>query len=280
MALGEAHVAAGANNQAWFFRVGRAGEARDARAQQPPLVNRREYLGEVALNDRLAASCAIALCEGRAFVHIMEAADDPDEARVQGAGARRGGAAGRGDRRRRDAGGGRVRHGPRVRAPRLGADRAPVAEHRHVDGAVAAVYPNASGTKVVFVDEHATASMYDPASERVLPIPNEAGGSIAAVLWDAADPDVFAVADSGSFRVYTRARHRRRAARRVRGARTRVPRGPPVSLVNGVVAWQVARVGRRQRDARHARRRFGHLGRVEAERRGGARAVRARDRAE
>ena len=118
-------------------------------------------------------------------------------------------------------------------------DRAPVAEHRHVDGAVAAVYPNASGTKVVFVDEHATASMYDPASERVLPIPNEAGGSIAAVLWDAADPDVFAVADSGSFRVYVYARVTVDGPRvEFVGAHARPAGTTPVSLVNGVVAWQ------------------------------------------
>ena len=238
VALGEAHVAAGANNQAWFFRVGRAGEARDAR-QQPPLVNRREYLGAV---DAVAvsASYAIALCEGRAFVHAVEAADDPDEAREfkvpeRGEEARQG-AVTAVAATPAVAVYGTARGFVRLVSVR---DRAPVAEHRHVDGAVAAVYPNASGTKVVFVDEHATASMYDPASERVLPIPNEAGGSIAAVLWDAADPDVFAVADSGSFRVYVYARVTVDGPRvEFVGAHARPAGTTPVSLVNGVVAWQ------------------------------------------
>lgn len=235
VALGEAHVAAGVNNQAWFYRVGRAGEAP---ARDPPLVNRREYLGVVDAV-AMSASYAIALCEGRAFVHAVEAADDPDETREfklpeRGEEARQGAVTA-------------VAATPALAAygtdrgfVRLVSvrDRACVAEHRHAEGAIDAVYPNAAGTKVVFVDEHATACLYDPASERVLPIP-EPGGPPKKVLWDAFDPDVFAVADGSSFRVYLYARVTVDGPRvEFVGAHV-LPAGcAPTSLVNGVASWQ------------------------------------------
>jgi WD repeat-containing protein 19 len=75
LALGEAHVAAGMNNQAWFYRIGPPAEAMEFAAQR---VNQRDYLGtvdEVALNDRLAA----VRFEGRVSVHVIEHAEDPTE---------------------------------------------------------------------------------------------------------------------------------------------------------------------------------------------------------
>ena len=81
VALGEAHVAAGANNQAWFFLVGlRAMRATRGSSRRWSTGASTWAVDAVAVS----ASYAIALCEGRAFVHAVEAADDPDEAREFG----------------------------------------------------------------------------------------------------------------------------------------------------------------------------------------------------
>ena len=235
VALGEAHACAGANNQAWFYRVGRASEAA---AAEPPLVNRREYLGVVDAV-AMSASYAIAMCEGRAFVHAVEAADDPDETREFKV-PERGEEARQGAVTAVAATPAMAVYGTDRGFVRLVSvrDRAAVAEHRHAEGAVAAVYPNAAGTKVVFVDEHGTARLYDPASERTLSIP-EPGRPPAAVLWDAADPDVFAVADGGSFRVYAYARVTVDGPRvEFVGSHAQPAGSAPVSLVNGVASWQ------------------------------------------
>ena len=198
LALGEAHVAAGMNNQAWYYRVGPASEGMEYATQR---VNQREYLGtvdEVALNDRLAAVRS----EGHLFVHVIEHADDPTESqdfRLPEP-----------DKEGRETitcvattndflaygtAQGTLRY---YYLP----DRVAVNEHRHDGGAIERLFLNATGTRAVFLDERSVPTFFNPVNDQALEIP-EFQGPPQQVLWDAADPNTFVIANGTDYQVYT-----------------------------------------------------------------------------
>ena len=197
LALGDAHVAAGMNNQAWFYRVGDASEAMSV---APSRVNQREYVGTVeklVMSDRLA----FALCEGVIYAHVIEHAEDPTEGedfRLPEDGT----LVGRvtcvacvGDFLVYGTDRGFLRY---VYVP----DRAQVNEHRHEGGrAIVGVEVNCLGTRCVFVDSLGAPVFFNPVNDQAPAIP-EFREPLARVLWDAADPDVFALANGQAFQVY------------------------------------------------------------------------------
>ena len=235
LALGEAHVAAGMNNQAWYYRVGPASEGMEYATQR---VNQREYLGtvdEVALNDRLAAVRS----EGHLFVHIIEHADDPTESqdfRLPEP-----------DKEGRETitcvattndflaygtAQGTLRY---YYLP----DRVAVNEHRHDGGAIERLFLNATGTRAVFLDERSVPTFFNPVNDQALEIP-EFQGPPQQVLWDAADPNIFVIANGTDYQVYTYASTTINGPIiEAVGTHPQAPGAHPIMMLHGVVAFQL-----------------------------------------
>ena len=189
-ALGPTHVALGMNNHVLFH------DLRDAGC---PLAHEKEYLGTVdAIH--LNADYVAVLSSGRIS---LEALLGPDSGN---------GIASRDlpeDKQQRDVSclaltaefliyGTRRGTVTYVYLPEL----AQVSEFRH-DSPVTACFPNASGTRVAFVDAAGLGHLLSPIDESVLPIPQlpmaNAGHKI---LWDLSDPTLFVAFGVGVFSVY------------------------------------------------------------------------------
>ena len=76
-----------------------------------------------------------------------------------------------------------------------------VSEYKH-DAPIASLYPNQSGTRVVFVDATHAAHLLSPVSESVLPFPKLPAG-VKGFLWDYSDPGVLLGYGPQTFSVYT-----------------------------------------------------------------------------
>lgn len=209
-------------------------EAMEYAAQR---VNQRDYLGtvdEVVLNDRLAA----VRFEGRVSVHVIEHAEDPTEGMdfqlpEPGKDA--------------DISCIQMTNEFLVFGTQRGTihyfylpDRISVNEYRHEDGAIKSLHLNSLGTRLVFVDSSSTPAFFNPVNDQVLPIPDFKGPP-QAVLWDAADPNCFVIADGKEFRVYTYAATTINGPTiEAVGTHTQKPGTHPVLMLNGVVACQDA----------------------------------------
>ena len=84
-------------------------------------------------------------------------------------------------------------------------DGAIVSEYRH-EAPIRAIFTNELGTRLVLVDDAASAYLFNPVNDSALPIPSFSP-SATKVLWDAADGRVFVVADARTLSVYTYAPH-------------------------------------------------------------------------
>ena len=166
------------------------------RALAPISADVGTWSGLVA-SDRLA----FALCEGVIYAHVIEHAEDPTEGedfRLPEDGT----LVGRvtcvacvGDFLVYGTDRGFLRY---VYVP----DRAQVNEHRHEGGrAIVGVEVNCLGTRCVFVDSLGAPVFFNPVNDQAPAIP-EFREPLARVLWDAADPDVFALANGQAFQVY------------------------------------------------------------------------------
>ena len=84
-------------------------------------------------------------------------------------------------------------------------DGAIVSEYRH-EAPIRNIFTNELGTRLVLVDDAASAYLFNPVNDSALPIPSFSP-SATKVLWDAADGRVFVVADARTLSVYTYAPH-------------------------------------------------------------------------
>ena len=196
LALGHQHVAAGMNNQAWFYRVGPPEEGLE---YPPERVNQREYMGsvdEVSMNDTLAAVRS----EGRVNVHVIEHNDDPTESMdFQLPAADITSVAMTRDFLVYGTASGNIVY---YYLP----GRTAVSEYRHeVEGlecGIVKVYPNQLGTRCAFIGFDGVAMVYNPVSNQSYPMP-EVGSTVQAILWDVHDPNTVVVATGAEFQVYT-----------------------------------------------------------------------------
>lgn len=224
MALGPGLLAAGMNNRVWYYAA-----REEAAGLESRLVAAREYVGsvrQVAVNGTHAAAL---LADGR--LHLHEAGAGPEGTRVlpeQGVTCVAVTAAGF------------VVYGTRGGTVHYATlDGTPVSEFRLPSGsAVAGVYPNASGTRVVVVDAARGGAVYSPVDDHCVAV-EKLPKSCDGVVWDHADPGVFVAADVRAHRSLVTYLYR---AQTVRGptvqqvAVTRVADGFRPGLVRGGVA--------------------------------------------
>ncbi|KAL9972694.1 hypothetical protein ACROYT_G019054 [Oculina patagonica] len=191
VALGPYHLAVGMNNRAWFYTLADKG---------PEQLKDREYLGTVnAIH--LNADYAAVLFEGKVQLHLIEgeALDAADE---------------RETRLFPDKG-----NQGRITCCALtsdfliyGTDNGSlfyffiedwqfVNEFRHVVG-IKKIFPDISGTHVVFIDEKSDGFVYNPVNDATFEIPNFSP-NIRGIVWEnwALDKDVFCGYDEE--KVYT-----------------------------------------------------------------------------
>ena len=232
VALGPHHAALGMNNHVFFHSLTEKG---------CPQVAEREYLGTVEVV-RLNADYVAVLTEGRVHLHALSD-------------AAQGGAMGMGE-------GGQSRMFPDgdeaditscaltkeflIYATRRGTltyfylpDFVQISEFRH-DRAIARIYPNALGTRTVFIDDTSAGFVYNPVSDQVLAVPR-LGSNCSRIMWDSADWGVFVAAEPKQYSVYVHSAHSIKGPTVAHVGVTKRPGGStPVLVCNGVVTAQSA----------------------------------------
>lgn len=189
--LGADHVVVGMNNRAWFYRF----QENEDPSQTDQLVNEMEYLGSVetiALNEQFCA----ALCGGKIYLHPIEASQE---------------------------GGNQVFPPPEcgeatsvaltsnfiIFASTDGTlqfyslfDGSPIAtsELRH-GHTIRAIYPNSSGTRVIFIDETGAGFLYNPVDAQICEVP-DLNADTNKVIWDGLDPFIFVTANPYELSTY------------------------------------------------------------------------------
>eukprot|EP01062_Namystynia_karyoxenos_P004675 TRINITY_DN11665_c0_g1_i1.p1 TRINITY_DN11665_c0_g1~~TRINITY_DN11665_c0_g1_i1.p1 ORF type:complete len:1497 (+),score=635.62 TRINITY_DN11665_c0_g1_i1:130-4491(+) len=203
VSLGPNHVAVGMNNCVWYYSYGGGN-----RARWSPLVGEQKYVGTVDYV-RLSHEFSAAMSDGRVTLHHIEQQTDQfghgyseDERRHQ-----------------------RIfpakEDGSRVACMAmtakfliLGASTGTVSyfslddwsfigsDYRHHSGlGVRNIYPNPSGTRVVFVDDVGDAYLYNPIDDNAAKI-ERFSAHASSVLWDATDWGVFVACDNKYFTTY------------------------------------------------------------------------------
>lgn len=188
VAIGPRHAAVGMNNRAWFH---------DATKQSQSVVNEQEYLSTVQAV-RLGAEHAAVLAGGRVTVHPINPSMGGDETRVlpeSDSAAPVTCIAMAPEILVYGADDGRIEffHLPGM-TPLSGAD------HQH-KRPITAVYPNNTGTRVIFRDDPNEVFMYNPVDSRVLPIPSPPP-NCSNVMWDMQDDCCFVVTGGGVMHSY------------------------------------------------------------------------------
>ncbi|GBG32352.1 WD repeat-containing protein 19 [Hondaea fermentalgiana] len=192
VALGGEHVVVGMNNRAWFYRF----QNNEDPNQTDVLVNEVEYLASVdkiCLNDQFSA----ALCGGRIHLQPIEASNEVENQVFP--------------------------------APECGeatcmamtpsfliyattdgtlqffslADGQAIApsELRHAHP-IRAIYPNAAGTRIVFIDQTGSGFLYNPIDSQVCEVP-DLNADTVRIIWDGLDPFVFVASTSHELSTYT-----------------------------------------------------------------------------
>eukprot|EP00798_Chlamydomonas_sp_ICE-L_P012670 gene12669-15902_t len=216
--LGPTHAALGMNNQVWFYRHGRVGTGE--------LVNKRNYMGSVEAV-RLNSTHAAVQVDGRVIVHPIEIelGRQMDEFDVvlppqgqpqhitcvaisehfvitgskQGilsyflvehitcvdifeqfviTGSKQG-----------------------ILSYFLVEDCSPVNEYRHDDGGLSRIFPQPSGSRLIFQDERGNICLFNPVNDQVLVTP-PIGSRVENVVWDVNDPNVFVIAEANQLSVF------------------------------------------------------------------------------
>ncbi|XP_046339799.1 WD repeat-containing protein 19-like isoform X2 [Haliotis rufescens] len=230
LGIGQYHVAVGMNNRAWFYLLGDDG---------PQRLKDREYLGTVQ-SISLNGDYAAVSFEGKVQLHMIEgettAATDERETRLF---------PGKDDRD--------VRITCHDMTPEFliyGTDRGDVryffiedwqfvVEYRHVAG-IRKLFPDASGTRLVFVDEKTDGYVYNAVNDTVIDIPNFSA-SIKGVLWEnwQLDKSVFVAYDSEKLYTYVYCRESVTGSQVLYVGETRLPYGQiPIMLHNGEITLQ------------------------------------------
>ena len=190
-ALGPTHVALGMNNHVSFH---------DLRDPGCPLAHEKEYLGTVDAI-QLNAEYVAVLSAGRVSLDPLLGPEQGNGARARDLPE---------DKQQRDVTCLALTADFLVYGTKRGTityvhlpDLAQVSEFRY-DAPIAAVFPNATGTRVAFVDGTGAGHLLSPVDDSVLPIPNLPNANLGQkVVWDLADPNIFvAFGAGGVFSVY------------------------------------------------------------------------------
>lgn len=200
LALGADHLAVGINNRVWFYRFQNHGPQHEQAepGQTNVLVNQKEYLSSVTTLLLSSSHCA-ALCEGRVYLQGIERDSELSglESKVfpeQGQSAVTSIA---------------LTEHFLIYGTAQGtihfyslADGKSIesAELRHEQG-IRALFSNAAGTRIVFVDDSGSGTLYNPVDSQTLPIPDFSAQTYT-VLWDGLDPFVFVTADALELSTY------------------------------------------------------------------------------
>ncbi|XP_064636625.1 WD repeat-containing protein 19-like isoform X3 [Lineus longissimus] len=223
--LGPFHLAVGMNNRAWFYLLGDNG---------PEKQKDREYLGTVNTM-KLNADYAAASFEGKVQLHFIEDESATSEER-------------------------QTKLFPEQNDCRItchdishdfliyGSDTGGihyfsiedwqfVNEYRHVDG-IRKIFPDPSGTRLIFIDEKSDGYVYNPVNDHVVEIPNFSN-TTKGILWDKADKDIFMVFDDEKIVTFMYNRETVSGAKVTMAGTSKLPYGHvPIMLHHGEVTLQ------------------------------------------
>lgn len=190
VALGSNHVTVGLNNHAWFYKVSPESQA---------MVAKKEYLGTV---DRIVVNhmwAAALLQEGRVQLHGIEPRETQSKLFPEK----------EGDdsvitcvELTKDF----LTYGTNKGAVVYFslADWCQLSEYKHDKGlAIKGVWPNPTGSRIVFVDGNNDGYIYSPVSDDQLVQIPKFPPTVSKVMWDSADAGVFVVADAECEKLYT-----------------------------------------------------------------------------
>ncbi|XP_076468006.1 WD repeat-containing protein 19-like [Babylonia areolata] len=225
--VGPSHVAMGMNNRAWFYTLGENG---------PEMKETKEYLGTVQTL-HLNGNYAAASFDGKVLLHLIDVGEDVNEDRES-----------------------RLFPGPEHSDTRLSChvltpeflifctengsihffymeDWQFVMEHRHMVG-VRKIFPDSTGTRLVFIDEKSDGYVLNPVSDTVVSIPNFSP-TTQGVVWEqwAEDKGVFIAYDQEKIYSYVYCREAITSSKAVMLAGlSRRPYGQvPILMYNGEV---------------------------------------------
>ncbi len=185
LGVGPTCLAAGMNNQVWFYHVNLVED------QKPSLLTEREYLGTVK-QIRLNSHCVAVLCQGKCYLDKLYPPEDGGDAR------------------------GTTKVLPSDSKESVTwialteqflifatdasvrwfflEDWAECAEYRHSECAITRVFPDAFGTRAVLVDARQNAFVYSPVTDSKAPVPDWPKG--ARAVWEQTDECVFVAIES------------------------------------------------------------------------------------
>jgi WD repeat-containing protein 19 len=182
VALGPSHLATGMNNRIWFYSCVHPGNCH--------CVNEQEYIGSVE-SVSLNATHACVLIEGRVYLHPIERNSGKttifprkeDDRTITCASIV-------GNFLIYAHSNGRLQYYSLL-------DGTEVNEYKHESG-IKKCFPNQEGTRVVIMDTTGAAWLYNPVNDDCIAI-GDFPVAADRILWDTADPSVFAASDVSSF---------------------------------------------------------------------------------
>eukprot|EP01112_Ceratiomyxa_fruticulosa_P008153 TRINITY_DN2109_c0_g1_i1.p1 TRINITY_DN2109_c0_g1~~TRINITY_DN2109_c0_g1_i1.p1 ORF type:complete len:1418 (-),score=299.30 TRINITY_DN2109_c0_g1_i1:29-4282(-) len=264
LALGPDHLAAGVNNHIWFYRISHSGShssmvtATPRKGGPPPqvsiVVGERDYLGTVQ-NIQINHLYAAVLAEGVAQLHLIEGKGEDSKLFPEKEKLQEGKEEARQNRgSKKVASGGAV---PQVQCIALTTEhfiygtshgtlfyylldeKVIVNEYRHSSG-IRLVYPNISGTRVVFIDSNHDGFLYNPVNDVLIKIEGISPHT-SMIIWDQIDWGVFVICESDNSALtcyaYIPTTHSGPQVRKV-GTTALPPKHTPILLQNGIVTCQ------------------------------------------
>ncbi|KAK6172308.1 hypothetical protein SNE40_015995 [Patella caerulea] len=228
--IGPYHLGVGMNNRAWFYALNDQG---------PEQLKDREYLGTVQ-SLKLNSDYAAVSFEGKVQLHLIE-----------------GEATGTAEERESQLFPGPEQKNVKITCHDLttdfliyGTDTGNinlfyiedwqfVNEFRHIDG-IKKIYPDPSGTRLVFTDGKSDGFVYNPVNDHIVEIPNITS-SVEGVLWEnwPLDKGVFIVFDSEMIYTYVYCRESVNGSQVFLAGTTKLPYGQiPILLYNGELTVQ------------------------------------------
>ncbi|XP_038055636.1 WD repeat-containing protein 19-like isoform X2 [Patiria miniata] len=228
VALGPYHLAVGMNNRAWFYLLGEKG---------PEKLKDREYLGTI-INMCLNADYAAVYFENSVQLHLIEAEGSGDNE----------------ERETRlfpeDGQGGITCHALTSDFLIYGTSTGElmffyledwqfVNEFRHEVG-IRRVFPDPSGTRLIFIDDKSDGFVYNPVNDQILEIPNFSP-TVKGILWEnwPYDKGVFVAYDEDKLYTYLYSRETVRGPAVTLTGTTKLPFAQqPLMLYNGEMTCQ------------------------------------------
>ncbi|ESO89539.1 hypothetical protein LOTGIDRAFT_218902 [Lottia gigantea] len=228
LGIGPDHLGVGMNNRAWFYSLA---------SDVPVRLKDREYLGTVQAIS-LNADYAAVLFEGKVQLHLIESDTATTEERESQLFPTT-------DQRQKitchaltpDF----LIYGTETGNINLFflEDWQIVNEFRHIDG-IKSVYPDPSGTRLVFTDNKGDGYVYNPVNDQIVEIPN-LSESVQGVLWEnwPLDKGIFVIYDTEKIYTYVYCRESVNGAQVSLVGTTKLPFGQiPTMLYNGDLTVQ------------------------------------------